>query len=354
MVEMSNGISGAETGTDSLWGIAVNAGPVGIKVSIPYRPGLLAEILRAEIVDPLTLLLHKALHTADFVGTPATVPNRERTPTHVTLNQLRQGLLKERKMPRRPQLMTVSGMFSTAVLLNSGWWERARPGAKPVGRNEVQRWTYAGFEEWGPSWDFTSMTDNDEFFLGQLGEGDEANSVLVAAVGARARRIRAGIVDEVQHGGTGAIAVDVTGLLCHRSHLTARNPELSGLASRWHADFNYCLLLDSDHHRITPVREVPDFYSAYLWQCWCATDQLPAGRLPTLNDCYMVWEHTDLTKPDAIKYNLDSLAHKYEYLRREYGNLVLLQKSGPLVPGTPRLPSDDFQGLLGTIGKMAQ
>jgi len=349
MVKMSN----ANHDTESLWGFSASVGPVGIRASIPYRPGLLAEILQAEIIDPLTLLLHKALHTADFVGSPPPMPGRERAATRVTVDSLRQSLLKERKVPRRPQLLKVSGMFATAVLLNSGWWERSGPGGKPVGRNDIQKWTYAGFEEWGPSWDFTSA-GSDDFFLGQLGEGDEANSILVAAVGARARRIKPGIVDAVRHGGAGAIAVDVTGLLCHRSHLAARNPELSGLASRWHADFNYCLLLDSDHHRITPVHETPDFYSAYLWQCWCATDQVPAGQVPTLNDCYLVWEHTDLTKPDAIKYNLDSLAHKYEYLRREYGNLVLLQKSGPLVPGTPRLPSKDFQGVLGKIGRMAR
>jgi hypothetical protein len=341
---------------ESLWQFSLNAGPLGIGISVPYRPGLLAEILRAEIVDPLTLLFHKALHTADFVGGVLDVPARDRAPAQVTVGRLRQKLANDRRIPRRPELLKVSGVFSTAVLLSSGWWERSAPMARPLGRTDVQKWLYTGFEEWGPSWDFTGDSDgdaDDDFFLGQLGERDESNSVLVVAVGERARRIRSGIAESIRGGPTGAAAVDVTGLLCHRSHLRQRNPELAAVADRWHGDFNYCLLLNDDHHRITRIEEVPDYYSAYLWQCWFAADSVPAGRIPALNDCYMVWEHTDLTKPDAIRYNLDSLEHKAEYLQQEVGDLMLLQKSGPLVPGSPRLPSGDFQRLLGAVGKRA-
>ena len=136
-----------------------------------------------------------------------------------------------------------------------------------------------------------------------------------------------------------------------RLRLRKRNPQLATIADRWHRDVNYCLLLDTDHHRITPVHEVPDFYSAYLWKCLWAKDTAPPG-LPQLNDCYLIWEHTDLTKPGAIRYNLDSLRHKEEFLAREYGGMELLQKSGPLIDEKPSLTSATFQDLFGAIGRM--
>jgi hypothetical protein len=149
-----------------------------------------------------------------------------------------------------------------------------------------------------------------------------------------------------------AMSVEVTGLLCHRSHLSKHNPALALVAERWHRDFNYCLLLDSENHRITPVLEVPDFYSAYLWKCLWPKDKVSKDTLPTLNDCYLIWEHTDLTKPGAIEYNLDSLEHKQEFLTKRYGTMELLQKSGPLVQGEPSLRSTAFQGLVGDVSRM--
>jgi hypothetical protein len=338
-----------------LWTFSAHAGPLGggIGVQIPYYPGLLADILKAEIVDPLTLLLQKVLHVSDFVG-DSLGDRAGKVPGDVEMSvrRLRTDLGKA-KVGRSPVPMRVTGIFSTAVLLSYGWWERTGPGVRPVGRNDIQRWTYAGFEEWAPSWDFTSegRHGNESFFLGQLGHGDEANSILVVAVGERARAIRTGIVGLMREREIAALAVEITGLLCHRSHLRKRNPELASIAQRWHRDFNYCLLLDTDHHRITPVHEVPDFYSAYLWKCLWAKDNAPPG-LPRLNDCYLIWEHTDLTKPGAIRYNLDSLQHKEEFLVREYGSMELLQKSGPLIDEKPSLPSDAFGDLFGAIGRM--
>lgn len=342
---------------EPLWKVGAHVGPlgVGIDVEIPYEPGMLARIVKAEIVDPLTLLFQKVLHVVEFVGEPTDDrAGRSRPPDELTVGSLRRQLLGGSRVPRQPAFVRVTGIFSPAVLLSSGWWERTRPGSTPVGRNDVQRWTYAGFEEWGPSWDFTSESDdqNEQYFLGQLGEGDEANSVLVVAVGKRARSIRSGIVPLMADRKAGALAVEITGLLCHRKHLRKRNPELGEIADRWHGDFNYCLLLDTDTHRINLVHEVPDFYSAYLWKCLWAKEKARDGTLPALNDCYLVWEHTDLTKPGAIAYGLDGLEHKEEFLRREYGDMELLQKSGPLVPGAPGLSSGSFQHLLGAISRM--
>lgn len=346
---------------EPLWKVGAHAGPlgVGIEVAIPYEPGMLAKIVKAEIVDPLTLLFQKVLHVVEFVGEPAGVrAGRTRSPDELTIGVLRDQLAKWQRggsrVPKAPVFVRVTGIFSPAVLLSKGWWERTRPGATPVGRNDVQRWTYAGFEEWGPSWDFNSDSDeqNEQYFLGQLGEGDEADSVLVVAVGKRARSIRSGIAPLIKERKVGALAVEITGLLCHRSHLRKRNPELGAIADRWPPDFNYCLLLDADSHRINPVYEVPDFYSAYLWKCLWAKEKARDKELPALNDCYLIWEHTDLTKPGAIAYGLDGLEHKEEFLRREYGNMELLQKSGPLVPGSPGLAVGSFQRLLGAISKL--
>jgi hypothetical protein len=337
-----------------LWRVRGSIGPLGatIEAEIPYHPGLLAEILKAEIVDPLTLLFQKVMHITDFVGAP--IADRGiGSGEELSVVRLRKRL-RTAKVTKKPVPLRVTGIFSTAVLLSYGWWERTGPGAKPVGRNDIQRWAYAGFEEWAPSWDFNSAVaaEDESFFLGQLGHGDEADSLLVVAVGERARAIRPGITSLMGERKVAALSVEINGLLCHRSHLSKHNPGLAAVAQRWHHDFNYCLLLDSDNHRITPVYEVPDFYSAYLWKCLWAKNNLPKDASPTLNDCYLIWEHTDLTKPDAIEFNLDSLEHKQEFLTRRYGPMELLQKSGPLITGTPSLSYDAFVRLFGAVGRM--
>lgn len=343
---------GGVSDTESLWHISGKLGPLSIGVGIPYRPGLIADIIRAEIADPLTLLLQKVLHTTDFVGgTPSSVPRRDRMPKVLDVDQLRARLGPSSRPPRHPEPVRVTGVFSPAVLLNAGWWERAGGGSDPVGRNGIQQWTYAGFEEWAPSWDFTSEDgpDRSRFFLGQLGRGDGANSILVVAVGEKGRAIRSGIMPMFRERGVGALKAEVTALLCHRSHLMTRNPALGAAAERWQGEFDYCLLLDSEQHRLDPLREIPDYYSAYVWQCWWATENAPEDQPPRLGDCYLLWEHTDLTNVDAIGYNLDSLAHKAAYVGERHGKLELLQKSGFLVPGEPALGSRDFQRLLGAI-----
>ena len=70
---------------------------------------------------------------------------------------------------------------------------------------------------------------------------------------------------------------------------------------------------------------------------------------PRLDEVYLIWEHTDFTKPDAVAYNLDGLQHKADYLRRRHGNLILLQKSMPLVPGEPHCPTDQFYKLVTSL-----
>jgi hypothetical protein len=184
-----------------------------IEAEIPYHPGLLAEILKAEIVDPLTLLFQKVMHITDFVGAP--IADRGiGSGEELSVVRLRKRL-RTAKVTKKPVPLRVTGIFSTAVLLSYGWWERTGPGAKPVGRNDIQRWAYAGFEEWAPSWDFNSAVaaEDESFFLGQLGHGDEADSLLVVAVGERARAIRPGITSLMGERKVAALSVEINGLL---------------------------------------------------------------------------------------------------------------------------------------------
>lgn len=343
-------------GVPPLWKFYISLPGFKLGAHIPYYPGLVAEMLKAEIIDPLTLLVQKVLHVTEFVDEPFRDrngrSNRTRANTEVSIRRLHERL-KTMRVPRQPLPIRVTGTFSTAVLLSKGWWERTGPGANPVGRNDIQRWTYAGFEEWAPSWDFTSDVEHgdESFFLGQIGHGDEADSMLVVVVGERARAIRPRIVETMHDRAIGALSVEITGLLCHRNNLAQRNPQLAVFAKRLPKGFNYCLLLDDDHHHITRVDEVPDFYSAYLWKCLWAKDKASTTTFPKINDCYIIWEHTDLTKPGAIQYNLDSLQHKEDFLRKKYGAMELLQKSGPLITEAPSLRAGSFQRLFRTIGR---
>jgi hypothetical protein len=71
-----------------------------------------------------------------------------------------------------------------------------------------------------------------------------------------------------------------------------------------------------------------------------------------LNQVYFVWEHTNFAKQGAVAYNLESLEHKERYLRDKRGELVLVQKSSPLVPGEPEWSHEEIYNLL--TGKTGQ
>lgn len=67
---------------------------------------------------------------------------------------------------------------------------------------------------------------------------------------------------------------------------------------------------------------------------------------PELKNTFFVWEHTDFTKPDAVAYNLDSLARKTGYIESKFGKLALLQKSSHLVSGEPYYSVESFYGFV--------
>jgi hypothetical protein len=283
-----------------------------------------------------------------MVGDPLEYPSNE--DLELTVTELRERIGSAAPSPR-PIPVRVRGVFSPAVLLNSGWWERPRSGSM-AGKhwgNNIQRWTYAGFNEWGPSWDFTGDPEGKvPYFLGQLGEQDEVNSILVVVVKEGSQRINRGVNSLLADRKTLAYSAVVRGLLCHRSHFDRRDPELSGIVDkRLSNDFSYCLLLNSDEHDIIPAGGDPDYYSGYLWQCLWAIDRASDKDMPILEDCYIIWEHTDLTKSDVIEYNLDGLRHKMDFLGREDGELEVLQKSSRLVDGVPRLSYAEFRRFLG-------
>lgn len=260
--------------------------------------------------------------------------------------------LSRTPVPRKPSQITVEGAFFPAVLLYSGWWERERrrrpsDTAGMKWHDDLQAWLFNGFEQWAPSWDLNPGGD-ERYLFGQIGEGDEADSLPVIVPPSKAARLRDRLA-----GGAQVFGVKATGLLCHRQHI--QDLALQRQIAQWGRIFDYCLLLSDEEpaHRISPVRGRPDMYSGYLWQCWAPrkwiTTTSVAGmdvhRLdpPRLNKIYFLWEHTDFTKPDAVSYNLDSLEHKARYLgRRHEDELVLLQKSSALVPGDQVLPQAVF------------
>lgn len=247
--------------------------------------------------------------------------------------------------------ITAQGMFFPCILLSSGWWQKGGKTSKPsiAWRDPVQEWLFRGFDEWAPSLDISlhAQPDAGPYLFAQLGAGDEAQSLLVIIPGEKAKEVRGYVASEGL-----TFAAQVTGRLTNRQHLP---PALRQKLPRWGNAFDSCIQLDEDNkdHTVIPLsRALLTPYSGYLWQCVAPKALVQGKQLPELNEVYFVWEHTEFTQPDAVKYNLDSLLHKVEYLRSIHGDLVLLQKSSALVPGEPLYSSGVFSGavLSGTLG----
>ena len=262
------------------------------------------------------------------------------------------GVVRERirrsRTAGRPTTFRVRGTFFPCLLLCSGWWERRRRTVPPVLRTNVQSWLMHGFEQWAPSWDFSLPTSElaSRYLFAQIGEGDEADSIAVVVCGEeKVQQVQQFVADRM------VFEAEVTGQLTHRRYLVDEDgldEEFRGVLETWGDAFSYCLLVKEDEpeHKVEPLRSRDPssmVYSGYLWQClapkewirerhglrsfeeWNRQDQ-PL----TLNEIYFVWEHTNFAKPDAVAYNLDSLAHKRAYLEKRHGELVLIQQSSPL------------------------
>lgn len=299
-----------------------------------------------ETLGILGYLARRLAYIKDFVMRPFRHEKLTLT-APVEIGTLRAKLTSS-KILSEPQLVTVEGAFVASLLLTSGWWERREKAkARQLSwREPLQEWLYRGFEEWGPSWNISMSPDRraNDYLFGQLGVIDEVNSLPVIVQGEKATNIRENILGDLI-----VFEAEVTGLLCHRSHLSTL--ELKGLG-HWGKTFDYCIIvLEGDKQHIVSRRlekaQAP--YSGYLWQCLAPVSWLTEKKPPRLDEVYLIWEHTDFTKPDAIAFNLDGLQHKADYLRGRHGNLILLQKSMPLVPGEPHCPTDQFYKLVTSL-----
>ena len=139
------------------------------------------------------------------------------------------------------------------------------------------------------------------YLFGQMGEGDELESLTVIIPRSKSDDIRAEIAR-----GRQAFPVRATGKLCHRSHIT----DIRGLKAQldqWGKSFDLCLMI-FEHvptHCVIPVTDDLKLYSGYLWECVMpkAFAVFKDGELqsPDLSDTFFLWEHTNLAAPDAIK-----------------------------------------------------
>jgi len=259
----------------------------------------------------------------------------------------RNGRIYKSDMP-----ITVQGVFLPCVLLSTGWWERRRQAQNanlPAWRDKVQEWLFRGFDLWAPSWDLSLATEAESgavtHLAGQLGSGDEADSMPVLIHQRKAIDIRA----ELQAGRT-VMDASVSGILRHISQLGPAEAAALQTSTTTHStdtgSADYCLLVYDEVpiHNVFLKSRPPDLYSGYLWQCWGPRECAPA---PRLQDVYFVWEHTNFSDPDCISFNLEALTHKVRRLVRRINDPVLLQKSHSwLMNGEAALSASQFYELL--------
>jgi hypothetical protein len=98
-------------------------------------------------------------------------------------------------------------------------------------------------------------------------------------------------------------------------------------------------------HKITLLASPTELYTGYLWKCVAPKDWILSSSTICLNQVFFIWEHTDFTKDDALKYNLESLQHKEFQIRNQFGALELLQKSCSFIDGTPIWSDQGFHDL---------
>jgi hypothetical protein len=270
-----------------------------------------------------------------------------------TIQDLRAKLLHKPIQLPKPVEIKVRGTLFPCALLSSGWWEKQKSATiqHMKWRDGLQEWLFTGFDQWGPSWDFTWDFDNwaksreHRHFIAQLGDGDEANSIPVLLPPLKAKKLQD--VFASRWGGTQA---EITAVLGHRKHF-AKYVDEDALAL-FGGLLDYCLWLDEGNkkHVISISAEHTESYSGYLWKCVAPKAMLTAA--PCLNDVYFIWEHANFASRDAVAYCLEALQHKEDYIRRQYGDLILVQKSSALVEGAPALAAESIYGML--LGKSGE
>jgi hypothetical protein len=268
----------------------------------------------------------------------------------VTIQSLRSRLVRHRMKLAEPVEITVRGTLFPCALLSSGWWEsgKGKEARKFDWKDTLQQWLFHGFDQWGPSWDFTwnfenwSRSRKRPYFIAQLGDGDEANSIPVLLPADKAKKLSEHFQEKNAKGG---IEAEVSGLLGHRrhfgKHVDPRALELFG------GLLDYCLWLgvDKKKYKVSPLSERTQIYSGYLWKCVAPKKWMSNGA-PVLDDVYFIWEHVNFAAPDSIAFSLEAMDNKEQQIRRKRGPLSLVQKSSHLVPGEPALAADRVYSML--------
>lgn len=288
----------------------------------------------------------------DFLVDPLN-PEEDKSKKAINVRKLKEALKNSEEYGgfKVPQLIKVRGTLFPAALLTAGWWERVEEEGQQTieWRNRLQKWLFEGFDEWAPSWDISWELDNSNqnnkpYFIAQLTDGDEADSLSVIIPPKLAIEWREKFIK-----GWGGCEVEITGVLGHRSQAKKELPQSDNILYGKAED--YCIWLKDDDSRYT-IDELDiktDLYSGYLWQCVVPRRVWEAKSSLGLSDVYIIWEHTNYAAKDAYNYNLSSLMDKISYIKKQEGDLILLQKShGLLVPSDhpPVWPIEDFYKIL--------
>jgi hypothetical protein len=268
-----------------------------------------------------------------------------------TIKDLREAL-KEGKRLQKPVLVKVRGTLFPAALLTAGWWERKQQ-AGPLAikwKNPLQEWLFRGFDLWAPSWDLCwGAADGKQadrrYFIAQLTEGDEADSLPVILESEKAKRLSEEFRDS-----WGGIEVVIVGLLGHRQQFEKKLPKN---AKRDPLDYYISVEDENKRHKIKRLPASTDLYSGYLWKLVAPEEAVTQGAMLSLDQVYFVWEHTNFVAKEAVAYNLEGLAHKEELIARQHpgSRLVLLQKSHDIVPGKPEWSVEKFYNFYLLQGK---
>jgi hypothetical protein len=261
--------------------------------------------------------------------------------------------LKKVSRPTAPRKKRVHGVFFASLLLYQGWWSRLpeqrgldtgdwEDGLKnPDGdrrlRN-IRHWLNAGYEQWGPSWDLWNPGEADQFLFGQIGHGDEANSLPVIVAPLAAQKIKADLGKNL------AAEVTLKGTLYHDKYNISAMNENVKRAIRQPTKYSedalpYFLVINDveadgeeseDFIRINYGKNREIIYSAYMWQCLIRESDAFRGRrgvTPPRRSIF-IWEHTNTLDRDTIAYNYASLQDKKKYLEEVFEEpLSVLQHS---------------------------
>lgn len=251
-----------------------------------------------------------------------------------------------------PEPIEVYGYFMKANLLSQGLWQGEHRSSEIIEKNpmsNLQKWCFVGYNSWAPSMDINPSlsvllnnnegnTKNYPYLNGQVGSEDEAFSISVM-ISSERKDILAIIAEELSNGHY-AFPVKIKGTLIHKNMLSDNDKKILG------HNYDYCIKITEKNEYFTPIstkKIKKDWYSGYLWICLGE-----ASKRPTFSNTFWCFEHTDLTNIDAIKYNMDSLQRKIEYIRNmnKELHLSIIQKSMPIIDGTPEFESELFYSLL--------